>query len=64
MTHFKNEDVIKNMITTAHRNGTCDSNGASIKTSDGRTIAKPRFGLSSIAKTYVCRAGKMVLKNG
>lgn len=61
---FKNEDVIKNMITTAHRNGTCDSNGESVKTSGGRTIAKPRLSMSSAVKTYICRAGKMVLKNG
>ena len=60
---MKNEDVIKDMITRGHHFGTCDSSGNSIKTSDGRFITKPRP-LSSAAKTYVLRDGKMVLKNG
>ena len=61
---FKNEEVIKDMIVKAHRNGTCDSDGNSVKTVDGRMIARPRFGLCSVVKTYICRDGKMVLKNG
>lgn len=59
---FKNENEIKNMIVKAHRGGTCDSNGESVK-KDGRFIAKPRT-MSSAAKTFICRDGKMVLKNG
>ncbi len=60
---MKNEEIIKDMIVSAHKRGTCDGNGNSIKTSDGRFITKPRP-LSSAAKTYVLRDGKMVLKNG
>lgn len=59
--HYKNENAIKDMITRGHRNGTCDNSGRSMKTS-GRMVALPRV-LSSVAKTYVCRNGKMVLKN-
>lgn len=59
---FKNENKIKDMIVKAHRGGVCDRNGESIK-KDGRFIAKPRL-FSSMAKTFVCRNGKMVLKNG
>ncbi len=59
---MKNEEVIKDMIVSAHKRGTCDGSGNSIKR-DGRFIAKPRP-LSSAAKTYVLRDGKMVLKNG
>ncbi len=60
---FKNEDAIKAKIVEGHRRGICDSNGASIKTKDGVFIAKPRC-LSSVAETYVCRKGKVVLKDG
>ena len=60
----KNEDVIKDMIVKAHRNGTCDSTGASVKNTDGMYITKPRFGSSSAVKTYIYRNGRMVLKNG
>ncbi len=59
---FKNEEVIKDMIVKAHRNGTCDSDGNSVRTADGRMIAKPRS--CNRAKTYICKAGRMVLKNG
>jgi hypothetical protein len=66
--HFKNEDGIKDRIVEAHGRGVCDSNGNSIKTTNAAGqrvfIAKPRFGLSSAIKTYVCRKGRMVLKNG
>jgi len=60
--HYKNEDAIKSLIVTGHRNGICDSNGASVKV-DGGYIAKPIL-FSSSVKTYVYRKGKMVLKNG
>ena len=64
--HFKNEDCIKEKIVTGRRNGVCDSNGASVKVTDAFGnkvyIAKPRFRPSSAVKTYVCRQGKMVLK--
>ncbi len=60
---FKNENQIKDMIVTGHRRGTCDRNGNSVKTGNGRFIAKPRV-LPSTVKIYVCRDGKMVLKNG
>lgn len=63
MAYFKNEDGIKALIVDGHRRGVCDSNGASIKR-NGVFVAKPRFGSSSVAKTYVCRNGEMVLKNG
>lgn len=56
--YFKNEEVIKDMIVRAHRNGACDSNGASIKR-DGVFIAKPRS-TSSVAKKFVYRDGKVV----
>lgn len=66
--HFKNEDGIKSKIVEAHRRGVCDRNGKSIKVTDAiggqRVIAKPRFSPSSVVKTYVCRDGKVVLKNG
>ena len=58
---FKNEEVIKDMIVSAHKRGTCDNSGRSIKTEDGRFIAQPKP-ISSAAKTYVYRKGKMVLK--
>lgn len=58
---FKNEEVIKDMIVAAHRRGSCDSNGASIKTEDGRFIAKPKV-TSSVSKTYIHKDGKMVLR--
>lgn len=58
---FKNEDKIKAMIVSGHERGVCDKNGASIRTEGGRFIAKP-MAMSSVAKTYVCRNGKMVLK--
>ncbi len=58
---MKNEDAIKDMIVSAHARGACDSNGASIKSSDGRFIAKPKS-FSSASKTYVYRDGKVVLK--
>ncbi len=65
--HFKNEDCIKDRIVEAHRRGVCDSNGNSIKTTNAAGqrvfIARPRF-LSSVVKTYIYRAGRMVLKNG
>ena len=60
---FKNEEVIKDMIVSGHKRGACDSGGASVKTSSG-FIAKPRIGYGSVVKTYVCRNGKVVLKNG
>lgn len=59
--HYKNEDKIKDMIVDAHRNGTCDRDGKTIKTASGRPIAKPRS-LPSTAKTYVFQDGEMVLK--
>jgi hypothetical protein len=63
---FKNEEVIKEKIVECHRRGVCDRNGESVKITDssGRKIfvAKPRFGLSSMVKTYVYRNGRMVLK--
>lgn len=58
--HFKNEDCIKDLITKAHRNGTCDSDGKSVKR-DGVYIAKPKA-FSSTAKTYVYKDGRMVIK--
>lgn len=58
---MKNEDAVKNMIVSAHKRGTCDSDGASIKSSDGRSIAKPKT-YSSASRTYVYRDGKAVLK--
>lgn len=68
MPRFKNEDNIKDKIVECHKRGTCDSSGRSVKVtnSSGRKvfIAKPRFGLSSVVKTYVYRKGRMVLKNG
>lgn len=60
---FKNEEKIKDMIVSAHIRGACDSQGRSMKTTDGRFIAKPAS-LGSTAKTYVYKNGKMVLKNG
>ena len=66
--HFRNEDVIKEKIVECHRRGVCDSDGKSIKVINcaGRRvfIAKPRFGLSSVVKTYIYKDGRMVLKNG
>lgn len=59
--HFKNEDNIKALIVSGHRRGVCDINGGSVK-KGGVFIAKPRFTPSSVAKTYVYREGKMVLK--
>ena len=62
--HRKNEDVIKDLIVRGHKNGTCDRDGKSVrKIIDGHRVfsAKPRI-LSS--QTYICRDGKMVLKNG
>ncbi len=58
---MKNEELIENMIVDAHRRGSCDINGKSIKSEDGRMIAKPRIGSG---KTYIFQDGKMVLKNG
>lgn len=57
----KNENVIKDMIVRGHRNGVCDGSGRSTKATGGGFAAQPRI-LSSAAKTYVCRNGKMVLK--
>ena len=59
---FKSEDKIKALIVNGHRRGVCDRNGASIKI-NGVFVAKPRL-FSSVAKTYVYREGKKVLKNG
>lgn len=68
MPRFKNEEAIKDKIAECHKRGVCDRNGESMRIidSDGnkRYIAKPRFGGSSIVKTYVYRNGRMVLKNG
>lgn len=61
---FKNEEDIKQKIFEGHRRGVCDRNGASVKTKNGVFVAKPRFGFSSMVKTYVCRNGRLVLKNG
>lgn len=66
---FKNEENIKEKIVEAHQRGVCDSYGRSIKVTNCAgyriTIAKPRFRSgSSVAKTYVYREGRMVLKNG
>ena len=58
---MKNEELIKDMIVSAHRRGACDSNGASVKNEDGRFIAKPRT-FSSATKTYIYKDGGMVLK--
>lgn len=58
---MKNEDIIKDMIVSAHKRGVCDSNGASVKSSDGRFVAKPKT-YSSVNMTYICRDGKMILK--
>lgn len=60
---FRNEEDIKAKIVEGHRRGICDSSGASIKTEAGVFVAKP-MSLSSAAKTYVYREGRMVLKNG
>lgn len=64
---FKNEENIKDMIVECHKRGVCDSDGNSVSTIDiaGKkvSIAKPKS-LSSVAKTYVYRKGRMVLKNG
>lgn len=64
--HFKNEDAIKDKIVECHRRGICDSNGNSIKITNcaGQKVfvAKPRFGSSSVIKTYVYKNGKVVLK--
>ena len=62
MAYFKNEDGIKALIVAGHERGVCDSNGASVK-KDGVFVAKP-MAMSSVARTYVYRNGKMVLKNG
>ena len=59
---FKNEEDIKAKIVEGHKRGVCDGNGASIKTKSG-FIAKP-MSFPSVAKTYVYREGRMVLKNG
>lgn len=61
---FKNENKIKDMIVAGHRRGICDSNGDSVKDTNGMFIAKSVFGHGSVVKTFVCRKGKMVLKNG
>ena len=65
---FKNEENVKSMIVDAHKRGVCDSSGRSIKVKNSAgnrvSIAKPRFNLSSVVKTYVYRKGRMVLKNG
>lgn len=58
---MKNEEFIQDMIVSAHRRGACDINGESVKSVDGRMIAKPRIGSG---KTYIYRNGEMVLKNG
>ena len=58
---FKNEEKVKDMIVRGHNRGVCDRNGASVKVG-GVLTAKPRI-LSSVAKTYVYREGKVVLKN-
>ena len=55
--HYKNEDVIKDMIVQSHKNGTCDRNGVSVrKDIDGQRVfmAKPRS-FSSAAKTCTYR---------
>lgn len=66
--HFKNEDAIKEKIVDGYRRGVCDSSGRSVKVTNATGqkvyIAKPRFGSGSVAKTYVYRKGRMVLKNG
>lgn len=61
--HYKNEDGIKEMIVDGHRRGVCDSYGRSMKKASGEIIAKPRP-RSSVAKVYVYKEGKMVLKYG
>ncbi len=65
---FKNEENIKAKIVECHRRGVCDSSGRSVKVTNSAGkkvfIAKPRFNISSIVKTYVYREGRMVLKNG
>jgi hypothetical protein len=65
---FKNEEDIKDKIVECHRRGTCDSYGRSVRATDSAghrvAVARPRFGSSSVVKTYVYREGRMVLKNG
>ncbi len=39
---LRQEEAIKSMIVDGHRRGVCDSEGHSVKTKDGRTVAKPR----------------------
>lgn len=65
---FKNEEDIKDKIVECHKRGICDSSGRSVKVTNAAGkkvfIAKPRFSLSSVVKTYVYKNGRMVLKNG
>ncbi len=61
---FKNENKIKDMIVAGHRRGICDRNGDSVKNGNGVFVAKPAFGHGSTVSTFICRKGKMVLKDG
>jgi len=63
MPRYKNEEKVKDMIVDGHSRGVCDRNGDSVKRADGTFTAKPSI-FSSVARTYVFRKGKMVLKNG
>ena len=56
---MKNEEEIKDMIVSAHKRGACDSNGDSVKTKDGRFIAKPKSS-SSATKRAIYEDGKLV----
>lgn len=59
---FKNEETIKDMIVGGHKRGICDSDGRSVKSEDGRFIAKPRA-RSSVSQVFVCRNGVVVPKD-
>ena len=56
IVYVDNTTQIKEAIVSAHRWGKCDINGASVKTDDGRIIAKPRN--LGRAKRFVIRDGK------
>ena len=53
----KNIEAVKDMIVERHRAGVCDSDGSSIQTDSGRTVAKPRGGHVTFRKSYTWDQG-------
>ena len=48
----ESQEVIKRMIMDGNRRGVCDTSGRTVKTADGRPVAKPRS-LGPTARRYV-----------